>query len=283
MPSRKSRQAEGIPTLRRHPIGPQTALFALALEHFPGKWTPVFREKMRQNKKLERFPILSEDALARENDETITQMKKAEGGAAARTFRHHVEAGALRAASRFVVASVRRTTIISATAGRGRRRCPDLHAQSSGCGGRRRGADPRCRGLRSGAAIIGAAAIISLRRGGLTAAIELGVGRHDNLTTVIRATCLREGRGRQKRRTENKSGCGKGDPRTNFVLRLLDLIAHGFGSLQCGGCLPVEGAPLSARCRAMPQSFQLRETKDGRAPKYMPRSVNSGGITVKLK
>jgi hypothetical protein len=27
------------------------------LEHFPEKWAPVFRKKMRQTKKLERFPI----------------------------------------------------------------------------------------------------------------------------------------------------------------------------------------------------------------------------------
>jgi hypothetical protein len=28
-----------------------------ALEHFPEKWAPVFRKKMRQIKNLERFPI----------------------------------------------------------------------------------------------------------------------------------------------------------------------------------------------------------------------------------
>jgi hypothetical protein len=27
------------------------------LEHFPEKWAPVFRRKMRQLKNLERFPI----------------------------------------------------------------------------------------------------------------------------------------------------------------------------------------------------------------------------------
>src|SRR5271157_5607423 len=139
-PSRKSRQAEATPTLRRHPIGPQTGLFALA--------------------------------LTRENDETITQMKKAEGRAAARTFRHRFNAAALLAAGRFVAASVDRTAVIGAAARRGRRRCPDLQVQSPGLAGRRRrGADLRCRGLRTGTAIIGAAAIIGLRRGGLAAAV----------------------------------------------------------------------------------------------------------------
>ncbi len=41
--------------------------FNSLLEHFPAKWTPVRRQKMRQNKGLEHFadPLGSENALGR--------------------------------------------------------------------------------------------------------------------------------------------------------------------------------------------------------------------------
>jgi hypothetical protein len=47
------------------------SLHAASLEHFPEKWTPVFRKEMRQTSSLERFPATACAISGQRNREAL--------------------------------------------------------------------------------------------------------------------------------------------------------------------------------------------------------------------